>query len=264
MNGPTVPPVVWEDDEHFTVDGVPFVTVVGRRADRDGFPIRKGRRHIEAWLEVLDEHRGGVMVEMGIAGGGSVALALLLLEPARLLAFDLEPVPRRLDDLIRERGLAERVHVHGGVDQGDRATLGALLDADLGETAIDVVIDDASHLLGPTRTTFDVLFPRLRPGGWFLLEDWNWQHRMAEGARHELGTGVPAPEVARNRDLPGGGPLTALAVEALVAKACGDPRFGDLHVDDWWFGIQRGSFDADPSPFSLRSAAADHFGQLPD
>ena len=34
------------------------------------------------------------------------------------------------------------------------------------------MIDDASHLYHPTVTTFELLFPRIRKGGRFVIEDW--------------------------------------------------------------------------------------------
>jgi len=46
------------------------------------------------------------------------------------------------------------------------------MDSRFGEAALDVVIDDASHLYTPSLATFEVLFPRLRPGGLYFLEDW--------------------------------------------------------------------------------------------
>lgn len=41
---------------------------------------------------------------------------------------------------------------------------------------IDIVIDDASHLYGPTKRSFETLFPELRPGGLYIIEDWAWAH----------------------------------------------------------------------------------------
>jgi predicted methyltransferase len=35
---------------------------------------------------------------------------------------------------------------------------------------LDLVVDDTSHL-GPTRASFNTLFPRLRPGGVYVIED---------------------------------------------------------------------------------------------
>ena len=39
---------------------------------------------------------------------------------------------------------------------------------------LDLVIDDASHLYRLSRRAFELLFPRLRPGGLCALEDWSW------------------------------------------------------------------------------------------
>ncbi|HYL98694.1 MAG TPA: glycoside hydrolase family 99-like domain-containing protein, partial [Blastocatellia bacterium] len=41
---------------------------------------------------------------------------------------------------------------------------------------VDLVIDDGSHLAGPTRAAFEVLFPLLPPGGLYIIEDWAWEH----------------------------------------------------------------------------------------
>ena len=53
---------------------------------------------------------------------------------------------------------------------------------------IDLVIDDASHLLEPTRASFEVLFPRLRTDGLFVIEDWAWEHAIANKLFVALGS----------------------------------------------------------------------------
>ena len=40
----------------------------------------------------------------------------------------------------------------------------------------DLIIDDASHLYCESRQTFELSFPFLRPGGWYVVEDWGWPH----------------------------------------------------------------------------------------
>jgi hypothetical protein len=35
-------------------------------------------------------------------------------------------------------------------------------------------VDDASHFYEQTKTTFETVFPMLRPGGIYLIEDWSW------------------------------------------------------------------------------------------
>ena len=40
---------------------------------------------------------------------------------------------------------------------------------------LDLVIDDASHELHATKASFETLFPLLRSGGWYIIEDWIWE-----------------------------------------------------------------------------------------
>ena len=37
-------------------------------------------------------------------------------------------------------------------------------------------MDDASHTYEETKASFEFLFPLLRPGGIYVMEDWNWAH----------------------------------------------------------------------------------------
>jgi predicted O-methyltransferase YrrM len=130
-----------------------------------------------AYLDLLAELRPATIVELGVYQGGSCALMALASDPEVLVAIEIseERIPA-LDALIAKRGLSERVHVHHGVDQADAATLGRLVDEHLAGRPLDLVVDDASHLVGPTRASFNALFPRLRPGGVYIIEDWSWAH----------------------------------------------------------------------------------------
>jgi hypothetical protein len=99
---------------------------------------------------------------------------------------------------IAERGLTSSIRPHYGVDQDDAGRVRQIVRDELGDEPIDLVIDDASHLLGPSRSSFDVLFPMLRPGGLFVLEDWNCQHKRAHGF-HRAVSSPDSPEATRLR-----------------------------------------------------------------
>jgi hypothetical protein len=119
----------------------------------------------------------GTMVELGIFHGGSAALFNELLRPKRLVAFDIvrSSPSSHFDRYVDEH---PGVSAHWGVDQSDTT---AVLAA-VGPGPIDLVIDDASHHYDLTAATFDALFPRLRPGGLYIVEDWGWsfQERWTE------------------------------------------------------------------------------------
>lgn len=64
-----------------------------------------------------------------------------------------------------------RVRIHR-VDQGDRTMLAELASK---ENALDIIIDDGSHASVHQHLTLGVLFPSLKPGGLFVIEDLDWQ-----------------------------------------------------------------------------------------
>jgi hypothetical protein len=46
-----------------------------------------------------------------------------------------------------------------------------IIATEFGAMPLDLVSDDASHLLRETRASFNALFPRLRSGGEYIIED---------------------------------------------------------------------------------------------
>ena len=64
-----------------------------------------------------------------------------------------------------------RVTIHR-VDQGDRSMLAELAAT---EKSLDIIIDDGSHASVHQHLTLGVLFPSLKPGGLFVIEDLDGQ-----------------------------------------------------------------------------------------
>jgi predicted O-methyltransferase YrrM len=191
--------IEWRTDEDFEVAGIGFACCPpGREIDStpERFMVQKARWAIEEYAALVERLRPETILEVGVLRGGSVALLSLLAEPRKLVAVDISPdrLPH-LDRFIAARGLGETVSVRFGVDQSDPAALGHICEAELpGE--IDLVIDDASHNLEPSRITFDALFPRLRPGGVFVLEDWSWAHAPIPVREHRTALSVMVFELA--------------------------------------------------------------------
>jgi predicted O-methyltransferase YrrM len=174
-----VPTLRWLDEGRLDVDGIAFVSSYRADSTSTSFYIRKEPESVRDLVALLDGFAGANIVELGIAGGGSAALMSLIASPKRLVAFELDERPvAGLEAFIAERGLGDVVHTHYGVDQSDRDRLAAIVAAEFGDEPIDLVVDDASHLLAPTRASFEVLFPLVRPGGLYLIEDWNWQEKL--------------------------------------------------------------------------------------
>src|SRR3954452_12551698 len=263
--------------ERFQVGGVDFEGSFEHGSKPDRFLICKNRGLVEDYLAVFDDFSDANMVELGIMDGGSVALAALAANPAKLVALELdEERVAALDDLLERLALTERIRPYYGVDQADRAWLRTIIEDEFGDQKLDLVVDDASHRLDETRASFETLFPRLRPGGLYLIEDWNWQHRMAMAAAATLAdpnsparaklerrmrqgsVSATAPPAAQSSDPP----LARMVVELVLAQAESDEFLSEVSVSPWWIGIRRGSEDLDPTTFRLGDLYTDHLWLL--
>lgn len=254
-----------------TIDGIDLVCEYGEGSSADRFYIVKAPELVERYLELCDAHRGGRIVELGIAEGGSTALLAIAARPSALVAVDLEQ--RRvgaLDELIEARGLADVVHAVYGVDQADHDALTAAVVDAAGDEPLDLVIDDCSHQLGPTRRSFETLFPRLRPGGLYVIEDWNndivMRQAVATSLREELERGNDELReqlrsgLRDDRPTERRLPLACLAIELFLMRAASGDAIAEVNVDEWWVTVRRGPGELDPATFRLDDAYTDHFG----
>jgi predicted O-methyltransferase YrrM len=263
---------------HFRVGDVEFRCGFGHSRGRL-FSIQKDPGRIEALLEIVASFQGENFVELGVAFGGSSALMALVAAPRKLVAVDLKPDRvEALDELIAERGLGERIRLHYGVDQADREQLAAIIDDELGDEPLGLVIDDASHRLDATRASFEALFPRLRPGGLFLIEDWNHQHLLSRAVAAASADPGPEPQArferaterflrslpARKRGVRADAPsLTQLVIELILVHAESDEFVREVRVDRQSAHIYRGGGGLDPSEFRLADLLTNDFKLLP-
>lgn len=215
----------WEPDDILVVDGVELVasTVDRFRSTPDRFCLVKTRDLVEAHLRLLDELEPERMVEIGILEGGSVAMTALLARPEALIA--IERSPERvvaLDAMLTSHQLADTVHAVYGMDQSDTEQVREVVLHHIDPAALDLVIDDASHLVGPTRATFETLFPLLRPGGHYVIEDWTWAH---------VGFGAKLPNET---------PLSRFVFEVVLALPSFPGLIAEIRIDRFWADIVRG------------------------
>jgi cephalosporin hydroxylase len=230
--------VVWEDESALTVDGTTYV-LIGNPCTEDQLLLYKRRAMLEAYEPIIEEFQGGAIVELGIYRGGSTAYFAQRFAPRSLIAFEWSPDPVvALDRFIETQALGDSVHLHYGVDQADKATVARQVEAALGDDPIDLVLDDASHRYGPTVASFEVLFPRLRPGGLYVIEDWRSEDWFIEALLMVLAEGDPAvvaaveERVAEELDDVNGGGLAFLHYCAAVLHD--DDAADHATILDWY------------------------------
>jgi hypothetical protein len=206
------------------------------------FVLMKGRNLIHEFRRVFEQVRPQKLFELGIKRGGSMALFNLAFRPHIHAAIELDPNP--IPPLEEVADLAERdgrvMRGFFGVDQSDKKRLLEIVNDMFGppkDRPLDMVIDDASHRLEPSTASFEVLFPCLRAGGCYALEDWGWAHWPGcQGDR-----GYLAAEPA----------LTNLVFKLLIFHtAC--PRFvSKITVTPAVSFIERGPASLDPMSFRI-------------
>ncbi|MEQ8841722.1 MAG: class I SAM-dependent methyltransferase [Acidimicrobiales bacterium] len=148
-------------------------------SELDTPPVFKSRTLIEQLKAVIDDLSPSRIVEFGIYRGGSVALTAALTQPEKLVAIELAVAEQTaLTDYLARSGFTETVRPYYGVDQSHPDVV-EILRHEFGGPPIDLVIDDASHLYEPSRASLEMVFPWLRPGGVYIIEDWAAQHTLA-------------------------------------------------------------------------------------
>ena len=129
--------------------------------------LEKGSTKWSGYFDVYERYfnkfvgKSPRILEIGVLGGGSIELWLKYFgEGTRVVATDVNP------DSIKN-AIANDVKVYIG-DQGDRKFWDSVKKI---EEPFDIVIDDGSHIMIHQITTLECMFPHLKEGGVFVVED---------------------------------------------------------------------------------------------
>ncbi len=257
------------DGVEFEVDGIEFLTRYIPDSRPERFCIAKPTDLIEMYEAYLPEWQPRRIFELGIAEGGSAVYMVLRAKPDKLVTIDLETERlEALDEFIASRSLGDVLKPYYGVDQTDRTALTKIVEDEFGDELLDLVIDDASHVYAPTVCSFEILFPRVRPGGWYLIEDWSANLKMKRDVANQLAADdeqaeevrARIAEAMRSRDEPPEqrDPLTRFGLELVLSAGAADDAIADLRVNRHVVCVQRGEGDLNVDDFSLASIAIDH------
>jgi predicted O-methyltransferase YrrM len=226
----------WVDDAEFTVGDTTFVATPAARfpSTAERFCLVKRPDLVAQYVEMLAWLRPRRILELGIFAGGSTAFLAATTQPEKLVALDIKPDRvDALDEFVTAHGFEDSVRAYYGVDQADRARLREIVTDEYGNELLDLVIDDASHDLDLTRESFNALFPFVRPGGVFIIEDWSWAH---------IGYGLKKPDDT---------PLTKLVFEIVMACPSRPGLVSSVAIDHHWALIRRGDGAIDPDTFDI-------------
>ena len=207
------------------------------------FLIAKPRWLVERYVELIGDLRPQYIFELGIFQGGSTALLAEIARPRRLVAIDRLPgKKRRVEEYASSRDLQNVVRTYGGVEQDDRSRLAEIVDSEFDGHPLDLIVDDCSHQYAETRESFNELFPHLRPGGLYVIEDWPWAH-------------TPLGMEPLDGFFPDRVPLTRLIFELVLAVPALPGLIADVTVDLGAAIVRRGDEPIDPHGFDISACS---------
>jgi SAM-dependent methyltransferase len=104
-----------------------------------------------------------VLLELGVAHGESLKTFASYFQRGKVIGIDNE-----------NRGLDFSSHPNVRFELGDQRDAARLSEvcAEHAPDGIDIVIDDASHIGAWSLRSYRALFPFLKPGGFYVVEDW--------------------------------------------------------------------------------------------
>jgi hypothetical protein len=133
------------------------------------------KRYTVPYFRYLERVRNDplVLLEIGVDRGSSLRMWEDFLPNARLLAVDIAPRCARF--------ATERTSVLIG-DQSDPGFLESVVEAAGG--GFDAIIDDGSHQMVHHQASLAFLWPYLREGGWYAIEDLHTCYSETFGGGH--------------------------------------------------------------------------------
>jgi len=173
--------LIWQSDRMLYEDLIfRFEQVHADNPEQEFFRFQKEKGIVDKYQEFFqrqqDFHPKSIF-EIGIFDGGSIAFWFELFKPNKHIAIDLfdHQDSKYFKKYVTSRGVSEKIKTFWKTDQSDKETLRKIAVTEFTDP-LDLVIDDASHLYWPTRTSFETLFPMMKLGGLYIIEDWAWGH----------------------------------------------------------------------------------------
>jgi hypothetical protein len=127
------------------------------------------------------------LLEIGVKRGASLAMWEQYFPHAEIFGLDIDPACRQFE--------TARSRIFIG-DQASPADLRSMING-IG-APLDIIIDDGGHTMLQQRTSFEVLFEHVRPGGLYIVEDTHTSYREKNGGGEP---GKPGTFIAMLKEL---------------------------------------------------------------
>jgi hypothetical protein len=146
--------------DSFEASGPPTLVELCRQFPTDKCPYH--HNYVEIYETLFGRMRNAAIrfLEIGVLHGNSVRLWEAYFPNAQIYGLDIDESTTKYK--------SARINILIG-DQGNRADLTKVLDATGRE--LDVVLDDGGHAMHQQQLSLGVLFPAIKNGGLYIVED---------------------------------------------------------------------------------------------
>jgi SAM-dependent methyltransferase len=236
----------WNSDTNFNIGEIEFLMAYKPedlhllQTTNERFLLGKNRTMVENIISLRNTEDIKNIIDIGIFKGGSVALYALLFNPEKLVGIEyfINPIIP-LKNFIAKYNFENRISTYYGINQADKDELKKIIGLEFPNTKVDLIIDDASHYYHETKASFESLFPLLRPGGIYIIEDWGWAHWAGD-------------EWQKCKYFPSNMPsLTNLLIELSMLCASRPDIVSSLNIEYSAITVRRGTAQIDSSAFKL-------------
>lgn len=170
---------IWFNEDEGELGGVRFK--VGHsnydqlKTSADLIWVLKGKKFFDRYDTYFGKSEPRTVLEIGIFEGGSALLLADRWPNAKIVGVDIREQNENVFKHAERLGVRDRMSLHYKTSQDDVGMMRRIVKNEFPD-GLDLVIDDASHLYPHTAASFDAVFPFLKPGGTFVVEDWAWAH----------------------------------------------------------------------------------------
>lgn len=133
-----------------------------------------GHNYVEKYEKFLSDYRNEhfKLLEIGVDKGHSIKMWKEYFTKAEIFAIDILDLAHMSEDRV-------------SVIVGSQNDVDFLKDLNKKNGPFDIIIDDGSHMNEDMFISFTTLFPLLKPGGWYIVEDlhacyWPWVQKNVE------------------------------------------------------------------------------------
>lgn len=165
---PELTPIGWPSVEAITLDEIAVLDGTDKSSVEHDY-VRQYERAFDRF-----RHMPIDVLEIGVANGASLRMWERYFSQARLVGVDIIP------ECVRHQGGRKVVKIGSQTDI-------AFLDMLIGKYSPSIIIDDGSHQADHIEITLKRLFPSLRPGGCYVIEDLNFHTKDEQGSQRPTG-----------------------------------------------------------------------------